>query len=281
MSKFLRVNVAANLGPGNRYSASLPQGYTYNRLWCELSSGITAAKISNIEIGANTKLLQQWRTAAHLNSFNAYRGNFMEPSVLEFDFTEKRSKSVVTQTQGCLSLHPALVQNASLSFDLDGTVTAGSSITLMAEHDPQSTDPVVTRVRSLQLAPAAAMEHTFDLPYGNSGDQIKRIMLFGANITSVRIRRNGIDEVMGMQRLTNELIQRSYGMSPQAGCWIVDFIVSQLVSEAMNTANLVSPGPQQGTTVASPVTSAQMLITTSAATTINCYIESYSTVGQL
>jgi hypothetical protein len=206
---------------------------------------------------------------------NAYNGGATDPNIFEFDFLERFAKDEAAQTLGAYALTAeAGVQDATIEFDIATyTVTGASTITAVAEVDLPSSNRLIVRNRYFQKTLAGAVEENIIIPSGLNGEQLKRMFIFGtlANMSSVRVRREGADEYEALTQVQNEYFQKTYGKTPQAGLWVVDFMEHNLAGHMLNTAMINVNGKLQ------PIQNLDIRLATSAGGTFDIYTETITT----
>jgi hypothetical protein len=275
MTRKLKLPQIQNVGPVSRASVRLPLGVTYNKIAFFTAGNITASLISNIVLKINGSERLRWKTYAQMQARNSYNLGATDANVFELDFVERNSKDEVSQTLGAYAMTAeAGVQDATIEFDIATyTVTGASIITAVAEVDVPSANRLIVRNRYFQKTLAGAVEENIIIPSGMNGEQLKRLYIFGtlANMTSVRIRRDGADEYEALLQTQNEFFQKTYGKVPQAGLWVVDFTEHNLMGHLLNTANINVNGK------AVPVQNLDIRLLTSAAGTFDIYTESITT----
>lgn len=275
----IRLPQIQNVAPNSRASVRLPLGVTYEKLYLTLGTNILTSLISNIVLRINNKEFQRWATAADLISgLNLYKGNFNDTATLVIDFTEKDAKEEVAMKLGTVAATAeAGVQDITLEFDLGTyTVVAASVITGYADVELPSANSIVQRVQYSQKVIAAAAQEQIYLPFGANGYQLKRLILKHANLSSVRVRRDGVDIYEDLPVAFQNKRLQDFKRAPQAGYHVIDFMPDVLQSNALNTAFIAG-----GDGKAVPVTNLDIRLTTSAADTVTIYAEAYSLNSQL
>lgn len=276
MTRKVQLNQIQNVGPNQRATVRMPLGVTYNKIVMFMAGNITAALLSNIVVKVNGSERLRWKSQAHMQARNSYNQGASDPNVLEFDFIERNSKDEAAQTLGAYAATAqAGVQDMTIEFDIGNyTVTAGSTITGIAEIDVPSANRLITRNRSSQKVLAGAVEEQISIPYGQNGEQLKRIYIFGdvSKIESVRIRREGADEFEALKQVQNEFFQKTYGKVPQAGLFVVDFMEHNLAGHMLNTAMIIG-----GNGKPMPIENLDIRLRTLAAGTFDIYTESITT----
>jgi hypothetical protein len=273
----IRLPQLQNVGPNQRVSLSIPLGVTYEKIILALGTNILVSLISDIVLRINNKEFMRWATAADLNALNAYKGNYVGTAYLMLDFTEAMAKEEVGMKLGTIAAtQEAGVQAFTLEFTLGNyTAVAASTITAYADVEAPSANSILQRVQYQQKTIAAAAQEQIYVPFGANGYQVKRLVIKHANLSSIRVRRDGVDIYEDLPVAVANVRQQDFKRTPQAGYHILDFMPDGLQSNAFNTANVLGPrGPI-------PVQNLDIRVTTSAADTLTIYTESYSLNSQL
>lgn len=276
MTRKIKLPLIQNVGPNQRVTARLPLGVTYNKVAFFTAGNINAALISNIVVKINGSERQRWNTQAHLQARNSYNGGASDANVLELDFVEPKAKDEAAMTIGAIAAtQEAGVQDVTIEFDLGNyVVTAASVITAVAEVDVPSKNRLIVRNRFFQRVLGGAAEEQIIVPSGMNGELLKRLYIFGtlASINHVRIRREGADEFEQLTQAQNEFFQRTYGKTPQAGLYVVDFTEHNLMGHMLNTSTILGPDgkPVQ-------ISNLDIRLNVNAAGTFNIYTESVTT----
>lgn len=275
----LRLPQLQNVNPNQRVSLRLPLGVTYQKLYFQLGTNITTAQISNIVLRINNKEFQRWNSAADLVSgLNLYKGNLSATNFMVLDFTERLARDEIGLSFGCVAATlEAGVQEFTLEFDLSAyTQVAASTITGWCDIDVPSANPIVQRVQySQKVIAAAAVEQLF-VPFGANGYLLKRLILKHTNLSSVRVRRDGVDIFEDLPIAFANQRNSDYGRVPQAGYFVLDFMPDTLQSNAFSTGSLIDANRNT-----SLVQNLDIRLTTSAADTITLYAEAFSSNAQL
>lgn len=276
MTRKVKLPLIQNVGPNQRVTIRLPLGVTYNKIALFTAGNITASLISNIVLKLNGSERMRWNTQAQLQARNSYNGGASDANVLELDFVEPKGKDEAAMTLGAIAAtSEAGVQDLTLEFDLANYVaSAGSVITGVAEVDVPSKNRLIVRNRYFQRVFSGATEEQIVMPSGMNGENLKRIYVFGtlASIDYVRVRREGADEFESLSVAQNEFFQRTYGKTPQAGLYVVDFTEHNLQGHMLNTSMIVGP---DGKPVS--VQNLDVRLKVNAAGTFHIYTESVTT----
>lgn len=276
MTRKVQLMQVQNVGPNQRATVRLPLGVTYNKIVLFTSGNLTASLISNIVLKVNGTERLRWKTSAQMQARNSYNGSAYDANALEFDFIERFSKDEAAMTLGAYAAtSQAGVQDMTLEFDLGTFVNnAATTVTGIAEIDVPSANRLIVRNRYFQKVLAGAVEEQIIIPYGMNGEQLKRLYVFGtvALIESIRVRREGADEYEALKQVQNEFFQRTYGKTPQAGLFVVDFMEHSLAGHMLNTAMIIgADGKPQ------PIQNLDIRLKTTAAGTFDVYTESITT----
>ena len=268
-----RLPQLQNVAPNSRVSLRLPLGVVYEKLYFALGTNILTSLITNIVLRINNKEFMRWNSAADMVALNAYKGNFSATNFLVIDFTERDAKEEVGMKLGTIAAcQEAGVQEMTLEFDLGTyTVAAGSTITGWADVEAPSSNRIIERVQVQQRVIAGAATEQIFVPFGLNGYQLKRLIIRHANLSSVRIRRDGTDIYEDLPVAFAGQRAQDFKRTPQAGYHIIDLMPDALQSNALNTAMILGA---DGKPIA--VQNLDIRATTSAADTLTIYTESYS-----
>lgn len=276
MTRKVKLPLIQNVGPNQRVTIRLPLGVTYNKIVLYAGGNITAALMSNIVLKVNGSERIRWNTQAQLQARNSYNRGASDAQILELDFIERLGKDEAAMTLGAIAATAeAGVQDLTLEFDLGTyTVTAASVINGVAEVDVPSANRLIVRNRYFQRVFSGATEEQLVLPMGLNGEQLKRIYMFGtlAQLNHVRVRREGADEFEQLTVQQNEFFQKTYGKTPQAGLYVVDFTEHDLMGQMLNTAQVIGPDGKPKV-----IQNLDVRINVNAAGTWNIYTESITT----
>jgi len=275
--RFIRLPALQNVAPSSRASLRLPLGVTYEKIYLTLGTNILSTLISNIVLRINNKEFFRWNTWADYQAYLSYKGNATSATVLVFDFTERKARDEVAVKLGTIAAcAEAGVQDMTLEFDLGAyTAVAASTITAFADVEAPSANSIIQRVQVMQKTIAAAAQEQIFIPFGLNGYQVKRLVIKHANLSSVKVRRDGVDFYEDASVALGGARSTDFGMTPQAGYHVVDFMPDVLQSNAFNTAQVNVGGK------AVPVQNLDVRVTTSAADTLTIYTEAYALDSQL
>lgn len=273
----IKLPTIQNVNPNTRASLRFPLGFTYEKLYFQLGTNITQALITNIVFKLNNKEFQRWNSWADYQAYLNYKGNGSNAGFIMVDFTERLARDEVAMKLGTIAAcAEAGVQDFTMEFDLGNYAqVATSQITGYADVEAPSANQIIQRVQVQQKVIAAAAEEQIYMPFGLNGFQVKRQIIKHANLSSFRVRRDGVDFYESLPIALANAREVDFGRVPQAGYHVVDYMPDTLQSNALNTAQVLVDG--KGV----PVQNLDARATTSAADTLTIYTESYSLNSQL
>lgn len=212
-------------------------GNTVERLTLKLGGTFTKAMITGLRIKANGKLVFD-DTGTRIDARMQYRGIAASASYLTVDFSEIRAKTIIGQMLGALDTTFGI---SSLVMEIDIAGATSPTLSGFAELSEAQTNQVerglIGKVLSFTHNFGAAGKFPMNIPYGRQGGSlIKRLHLFGATVTEVEIRKNGITEFEGTLADIGFNIAE-YGRVQQSGVFHVDFVADGNMSNVMNAAN--------------------------------------------
>lgn len=278
--RFIKLPAIMNMGSNTRASLRLPLGVTYQKLYLDLgTTGLTKAVISNVVLKLNNKEFIRWNSATDLESgLNGYKGNYIANArYLVIDFTERAAREEVGLTMGTVAAtQEAGVQDFTMEFDVGTfTVTGGIPPAFYADVEAPSSNRIIQRIMVQQKTIAAAVTDQIYLPFGPQGFQVKRLIVKHTALTSLRVRRDGVEIYEDIPVALAQARQQDFGRVPVAGYHVIDFMPDTLQSNAFNTAMTVGAnGPV-------PVQNLDIRPTTSGADTLTVYVEGYALNSQL
>lgn len=275
----IRLPQLQNVAPNQRVSLRMPLGVTYQKIYLQLGTNIVFSLMTNIVLRINNKEFQRWNSGTDLVAgLNLYKGNLNNTSFIVFDFTERLARDELGMTFGTIAATlEAGVQEFTLEFDL-GTYAqvATSTITGWADVEVPSSNRAIQRVQYAQKVIAAAAQEQIFVPFGANGYLLKRIIFKHTALTSVRVRRDGVDIFEDLPISIANQRNTDFGRFPQAGFYVLDMMPDTLQANALSTAKLIDANRSE-----SLVQNLDIRLTTSAADTITYYTEAFSSNAQL
>lgn len=275
--RFIKLPAVQNVNTNNRASLRLPLGVTYEKIYFQFGTNILQSVVTNIVVKLNNKELIRWNSCADMQAWLNYKGNTSNTAFMVLDFTERKARDEVAVKLGTIAAcAEAGVQDVVIEFDLGVyTQVAASTITAWADVEAPSANSICSRVQVQQKVLGAAAQEQIFLPFGRNGYQVKRIVVKHAQLTSIKVRRDGVDFYEDPPVALAGFRQQDFGNTPQAGYHVLDFMPDYLQSNAFNTA-MVRVGGQP-----IPVQNLDIRVTTGAADTLTIYTEAYSLNSQL
>jgi len=205
-------------------------GYGIERLTLQLGGTFTKAMITLWQLKANGKVIAE-STGARTDSRMQWRGISANASFLTIDFLELRAKTKQGVLAGVLD-----TTNGIKDLRLEVTIAGATSPTLIGYAEvcepliaPEfaGVRPLVARTHFVTQTIGAAGTFPLIVPHLDpmaGGSIFKRIAVFSANITGMRVERNGIREWEVNSAAFNNFNAAEYGRVAQASLWVADFI---------------------------------------------------------
>lgn len=254
------VNVVA----GQKATLQLPIGVTYHGILLGLTN-VTKAQLNRIVVRTNKKIIMDV-TGSHLDAINTYKGGQVDAGFLLIDFTEHQAKDALSEFAGSLGTGEG-VSSLIVEVDINAAAVnpALSSWSLVSGPAALSGNIAGLIPQSLSISGAGTWD--LELPHGpGSAHILKRVWLFGANITAVECKKNSL-EIHKLPTAANEFIQKHYEGTPAASSYCVDFVAGNHVAgEALTTRDAQD---------------LRLKITTSAASTVIYYLDSFVSLADL
>jgi len=215
-------------------------GYTIERITFNLGGTFTKAMITGIQIKANGKVI--WDdSGARLDARMKYRSIADNPNFLTLDFSEVRARTELGQSLGAIDTTFGIA-NLKLEMQINGATAPtiqGYAEVSRPQVDPaqRATANLISRVHSTTITIGAGGQFSLPIPHAEvsaGGSLFKRWAIFSANMTAILIKKNGITVEESLKTL-NEFSQLEYRKVPQAGLYMVDFIMDDNQSQIFNT----------------------------------------------
>ncbi len=217
-------------------------GYTIERIILNLGGTFTKSMITSLVLKANGKIIWE-STGPRLDSRNQYRGITASASFLTIDFAEIRAKTELGQNLGCMDTTQGIA-NLKLEVTIAGA-TAPTLSAFVEVNNPQmdpaqaQTRGLIAKIHSTTLTIGAAGTFSLPVPHlapADGGSIFKRIAIFSSNLTAIVIKKSGI-VIEDSTAALNSFNQGEYRKVPQAGLFMVDFIIDDVQSQVLNTRN--------------------------------------------
>jgi hypothetical protein len=274
MSYKLNLTNLQNVTPGNVATLKCPVGPnapTYDQIVFELSGGMLPAHILSIKGKANGRIFQDEGSGTVINAREAYRGIFTENAYVGLDFTEPKARNGAAE-QLVSAVPGALLQSLSFELQLDAAAPAGGRIFAQANYRPPTTNPYISKKlhtsEAFSAAGTDAVPNIAYLPTSGAGGKIKRIWIHegvAGSVTGAQIRiANNV--VHDTTRARDQHDQKRYGLVPQAGIYVLDFVQDGNLAGALDTSR---------------ASNVELRLITSAADAYAIYYELIDPIGRL
>ncbi|MCM2250840.1 MAG: major capsid protein P2 [Ramlibacter sp.] len=249
-------------------------GNTLEAIWLTLGGGNTIANITAWRLKANGKTIRE-STGPHTDTINQFYGYNSAATQLLIDFMFQPGRTPNAHQAGALELSAnSGIKQLTLEVDLGAGV--GPTMSAHVALSPAGPRPGEERIRFIMLKQTkatinvpAAGEFAIAIPHSKpeaGGSVFMGVHMFAANITSLRVRRQGIDEWTGSVTLLDE-IQTYAKRVPQANHVAFDPVVDNIV--AGRVWDTTSRSPADPVRPGAGVTSAEFLVTVSGAETFD------------
>ena len=215
-------------------------GYTIERITFNLGGTFTKAMITGIQFKANGKVI--WDSnGARQDARMQYRGISASANFLTLDFSEIRAKTELGQNLGAIDTTIGIA-NLKLEMQISGATAPtiqGYAEVSRPQIDPaqRATANLISRIHSTTITIGAGGTFSLPVPHAEvsaGGSLFKRWAIFSANMTGILIKKSGIT-VEESTKALNDFQQLEYKKVPQAGLYMVDFIVDDNQSQIFNT----------------------------------------------
>lgn len=215
-------------------------GQTFRRFILELGgTAFTKAMIERVQVKLNSKPI--WDISGpDLDAINKYKGLFDEATHLTLDFSEVFARTIVGQEWGNLDTsREAGINTLQVLVKIVGA-TAPTLRAWAETGNPQPADSpykgLVCAMLNGTYSTNAAGSFTVQMPLGSiTGAIIKREHIFNTTLTKINVKRDGLPIFEEVEPAVNTFMQKEYKRAPQAGLFVVDFIVDGNQSNAVPT----------------------------------------------
>lgn len=260
-------------------------GNVIERVILELGGGaLTKAMITNLVVRLNGKVVLGPISATNLQLQNTYLTISNDVARLTIDFTELTSRSIQGQLMGAIDTDASGVTD----FTIEGTITGATTPTMVAYAQlraPASMSPqrgFDPRTRGLirfliptTLSESGAGEFQRDLNYGSKGNSlIKRVFIHSSVLTFFRVKRDSLDMFELVSQALGEFITEENGRLWQTNLFVYDPLQDGNQPDAIPTRNVQ---PDKSVREAN----FEWLFTVSGVGINTCYVDGYSTLGDL
>lgn len=249
MTVKLRAINFQGIAPGSIAVLKIPTGTpaggqpspTLDKLYFELSGGMTLAHITGIRGKINGVIFYEEKNAATTIIRDRYRGLTVSDGLFQLDFTNPKARNGAVE-QLLTSLPLSEMQDLVFEFTIaDNAPVAGRIEAEMHLRQPTKNPYILKQLSTVQAFPNAG-EQVIQLPVGNAGGKLLRIWLHESvpnNIKKIEVRigntivyESTVKRIEGSQIL-NDLV-------PQDAIVVVDFIEDGNLSGALDTQKFSS-----------------------------------------
>lgn len=215
-------------------------------------TSLTKAMITAWRLVLNGKIVRK-STGPNTDSINKYYGITTAATQLLIDFMNRKAKTPLSFAAGAIDFSAnSGIRQAILEVDISGatapTLAGHAEISPIRVLPEEMRSRFVMRKQFSQTinAPSAA-EHSLLITHVNpssGGSVFEAIHLFAANITGIRIRRNGIDE-FDLTKTQLEEIQKAAGRTPQSNHIVFDPVLDGIIPGRVWDTTSRSPNDPQ------------------------------------
>jgi hypothetical protein len=249
-------------------------GNTLEGIWLTLGGGNTISNISAWRLKANGKTVRE-STGDHTDTINQYYGYNSAATQLLLDFMFRKGRTPSAFQTGAVDLSAnSGIKQLTLEVDLG----AGVAPTMSAHVELSPAVPKVgeEKIRFVMLKQTkatinvpAAGEFAIAIPHSKpeaGGSVFLGVHMFCANVTALRVRRQGIDEWTASVTLMEQL-QLAAGRTPMANHVAFDPVLDNIL--AGRVWDTTSRSPNDPARPGAGVQSAEFLVTASGAETFD------------
>lgn len=210
----------------------VPIKATINRIVLTLGgTTFTKAMITDIKVKLGAKIVYNL-SGAQLDLINQYRGIYNDATHLTIDFTERDAPSVDAKEVGAYDLG-AIRDDMYMEFTIAGATAP--TLVALAFVTPTQGNPLILKM--LSVPANTAVGGKFNINFNPRGALVKRVHMFSALITQCEVKKNGIPVFDSVLVADNSFIQQEYRKVPQAGLYVVDFVLDNNQSGALVTGD--------------------------------------------
>jgi hypothetical protein len=188
-------------------------------------------KIDRVRVKVGARVIWDL-TGAQINAVNNYKNGADSPRVMLLDFTERTQAIFPVKEVGGLDLM-SLVSIGEVFVEIYINAAAvGPIINAFGQYEQAQGNAAVLKFVPFAWSTNAAGR--FTLPLNLRGALMKRVWVFytgtnwgattNGNVSRVEVKKNGV-VMYDYTDLDNRFIQQQYKKVPQAGCYVIDFIV--------------------------------------------------------
>lgn len=239
------ANITA-FAPGNTATITLPAGKgapTVDQVNLIFGGGMIDADIESIRVKANGKIIWDEGTGVMAKAREAYKGIYVDDAFLTLDFTNVRSKNGTVEQY--LTAIPAATLNSltvevKLSAGLPGAATMKAEINYRPPTSNQYVNKLFNRSETFNGASSKGAPHILYLPTQGAGGKLLRLWVHESvpGVVKEAEIRVGSNIVWEGTRAAAEFDQKRAELVPQAGLFVMDFMVDGSLIGHLDTENV-------------------------------------------
>lgn len=224
-----RLQKIENVAAGATASIALPIGNSYDEVEIQLA-GVTKAQLTNWRLELDGDLVSDFKTTAQLEAFDLYESREVDNDTVLFQFDMSDITATIEQGR-FFTLGTMGVVTANILVDIDAAASA-PVLTGWAIKSKADRPGMLRKVRHYPFAVAAGENEITTIPKP-SGASIKAIHLIKSDVTGAELV---IDNVRwdNFSKASAERAQKRRGKTPQAGRYVLDFMLQGDIFECLN-----------------------------------------------
>lgn len=277
----IKLNPFETVGANQRAVLSTGQlrGYSVHALIFKRGgTAFTAAHMTNMRARINGKSIFDTISGDKLALHNTYRGVVDSTNYVAYFFGDPTARTIRGQHWGDLDCS---LYNYDLEIAVDIGAATDPTLEVQALVSPSKksmdlgfSDQDLLNFRALVytqvVLAAAANRQAIQIAGGGVGSRVSNIGIFHTNLTKLEYKKQSLLKWEDCAIVDNSAIATYYGRDPQSGLYVLDRTVDGNMGEAETTVDGQGVPWNQ-----------QFLATTSAADTLNCYVDCLTNLGIL
>jgi len=223
-----------NVGSGNKASGRIPRGNKIVRLLLALGGTTPEADtdISEVRISCNTKEICRL-SGAQLCDMVTALGMALDKSQIPIQFGDLRGLNTPSVFTGGIDTGRGVTSlDVAVDFtdDAPADISCSPYIDVIPPERNASGAPVglgyITAYRRHVIPATAATIYPLEPAYGSQtpGEKVKRLWVFGSNVTAVGIKKNGNFVHEDIPAAVNAQDNEDWGLSAVSGLYLLDFV---------------------------------------------------------
>jgi hypothetical protein len=241
--QILEAPTFQNVGAGLKaIIGAFDRGMSYMGILLECGgSTFNNTHLGEIEIKANGKTIMK-PSAAHLLSINKYYNETANAAFLYIPFGDEEARTIDGQLLGCLDT--SVLNSLTMTVAISGSAVAPTLKAHIFALPPKVTKEGLDRwdrrifrtFLDADHAPSSASKHQLQISTGTrGGNLIKAVHYFGTIISSINVKRDGVDMQNDGRAAVINFIQNRRKRTTQANHHVFDPVILNDQSEALPT----------------------------------------------